>query len=105
MRSRSALVLAAASACSVLLAGAIPADAAKVCKGPVSAGANLWPTRAVAEATAVTAWQARVTTRDGVMYANWVNASSKTVSCKQTTSLTGANTWGCDLTARPCILQ
>lgn len=100
MPKRFALIIA-----SVLLAPLPVAHAAKLCKSTMSAEANLWPTKAVAQASATTAWQTRVTARDGLIYANWVNADAKQVDCKMTTSPVGANTWSCTVTAKPCILQ
>ena len=77
---------------------------ALTCKTTVTTGAAD-VIKSVATTVATTAWPVRAAALHGVQYANWSNATNKSTSCKLITSPLGVNTWKCDVSAKPCILD
>jgi isopentenyl diphosphate isomerase/L-lactate dehydrogenase-like FMN-dependent dehydrogenase len=82
------------------------ADAAKVCKTTnYNSGAAWGPTKATAKAAAMSSWSATVALNNGPKFANWGNATSKSLPCAMKTTAVGANAWVCHAKAKPCAYE
>ncbi len=87
---------------SVLLANQ-SANAAKICRVSITSNTSTpSPTRALARASAVAKWSAKVTSRHNLSWANWDNARTKNYNCWRKTTVLGTNAWRCRARAKPC---
>jgi hypothetical protein len=98
-------LLSVAALAAIIGLAASPAQADKVCKPRVLGAAAHGPIRATVEARAVAFWTARATARHTLQYANWDNASDRSVGCRRYTSVLGVNLWECRARANPCRLR
>ena len=97
------ILLAVSLTFGYLAVGILPADAARVCKASLrSKTSTPLPTRALARASAVTKWSAKVTSRHNISWSNWDNALAKSYNCWRKTTVIGTNSWRCRATAQPC---
>ncbi len=103
MNTKITLLVGSVIAAGIIAAGIVPADAARVCKTSLRSNTSAsMPTRALARASAVTKWSAKVTSRYNLSWSNWDNALAKNYNCWRKTTVIGTNAWRCRATARPC---
>lgn len=97
------LSTAAMIAAVFLAASAPPAEAARICKPSyLSKTSTPLLTRALARASAAAKWSAGVSSRHGLSWSNWGNATAKDYSCWRKTTVIGTNSWRCRARAKPC---
>lgn len=87
----------------IILPATQASQAAKICRASITSNTSTpSPTRALARASAVTKWAAKVTSRHNLSWANWDNANAKNYNCWRKTTVIGTNSWRCRANARPC---
>ena len=92
MNKRITLLVGTVVALGITTAGIVTADAARVCKASLRSNTSAsMPTRALARASAVTKWSAKVTSRYNLSWSNWDNALAKNYNCWRKTTVIGTN--------------
>ena len=94
-----------AAALILFLADLSVADAAKVCKPTQYGLGQLRPTESLSKAQAKLDWSIRVAKKYTTKFANWGNASNRSLPCTTKTTPVGVNAYSCKAKAKPCAYE